>query len=233
MFISKRMKKIKEKINKKDILKADLAIKKLKKLSTVKFLETIDVAVNLNINPKKSDQNVRGSTILPNGIGKLIKVAVFAQGVHIEQAKLAGADFFGLDDLIERIKLEGVNFDIAIASPESMDKLTSIGSILGPKGLMPNPKSGTITEDIFNAVKNAKKGQIRFRNDKNGIIHTAIGKVNFSTNNIKENLFKFLESLKKLKPKQSKGTFFKKITLSSSMGGSIMIDLSSLKTIID
>ncbi|WP_343152818.1 50S ribosomal protein L1 [Buchnera aphidicola] len=233
MFISKRMKKIKETINKKNILKVDVAIKKLKKLSTVKFVETMDVSVNLSINPKKSDQNVRGSTILPNGIGKLIKVAVFAQGTHIEQAKLAGADFFGLNSLIQKIKMEGANFDIAIASPESMEKLTSIGSILGPKGLMPNPKSGTITEDIFNAVKNAKKGQIRFRNDKNGIIHAAIGKINFSTNSIKENLFKFLESIKKLKPRQSKGKFFKKITLSSSMGGSIVIDQSSLKEIID
>ncbi|WP_343153736.1 50S ribosomal protein L1 [Buchnera aphidicola (Mindarus keteleerifoliae)] len=233
MFISKRIKKIKDKINKKNTFKIDFAIQQLKELSTVKFLETVEIAINLNINPKKTDQNIRGSVILPHGIGKLIKVAVFAQGSHVEQAKLAGADFIGLNSLIQKIKKEGPNFDVSIATPESMGKLTSIGSILGPKGLMPNPKLGTITDDIFNAVKNAKKGQVRFRNDKNGILHASIGKINFSIINLKENLFKLLEAVKKLKPRQSKGTFFKKITLSSTMGGGLTIDLSSLKEIID
>ncbi|ANZ22292.1 50S ribosomal protein L1 [Buchnera aphidicola (Diuraphis noxia)] len=225
---TKRMRKIKENINLEKCYPLKELITILKKLSQVKFNESIDIAINLGINSKKSDQTIRGSTILPNGIGRFVKVAVFTQGDNIQIAKKAGAELIGMEDLVEKIKKEGVNFNSAIASPDAMKTVTQLGPILGPRGLMPNPKLGTVTTNIFEAVKNAKTGQVRYRNDKNGIIHATIGRINFETRCIQENFNIFLDSIKKSKPPQSKGIYIKKIVLSTTMGIGLTVDLSSL-----
>jgi len=226
--LSKRIKKIKYDINLKKLYSIDELVKLLKKSSHVKFTESIDVSINLGINPKKSDQNIRGSTVLPHGIGRLIKVAVFTQGENAKIAHQSGAEFIGMQDLVETIKKEGIKFDTAIASPDAMPIVTQIGHILGPRGLMPNPKLGTVTTNIKDAIKNAKTGQVSYRNDKNGIIHATIGRINFETQEIKENFNTFLEAIKKAKPPQSKGIYIKKIVLSSTMGIGLILDQSSL-----
>jgi len=226
--IVKRMKNIKDKINFEKLYHIDESISLLKKSSKVKFNESVDIAINLGINPKKSDQNIRGSTVLPNGIGRSIRVAVFTQGNNVEIARNAGAELIGMEDLSEKIKKEGINFDVVIASPDAMKVVTQLGQILGPRGLMPNPKLGTVTTNIAEAVKNAKTGQVRYRNDKNGIIHATIGRINFEENKIKENLNVFLESIKKSKPPHSKGVYIKKIVLSTTMGIGLIIDQSTL-----
>lgn len=226
--LNKRMKTIKKNINSEKMYSINELITLLKKSSKVKFIESIDVAINLGINPKKSDQNVRGTTVLPHGIGKCIKVAVFTQGENIKIAKKEGAEFIGMEDLSDKIKKEGIKFHTAIASPDAMKIVMKLGHILGPRGLMPNVKLGTVTDNIAQAIKNAKTGQICYRNDKNGIIHATIGRINFEKNQIKENFNVFLTSIKKAKPPQSKGIYIKKIVLSSTMGAGLILDQSSL-----
>lgn len=194
------------------------AVNILKKYQSKKFIESVDIAINLNINPKKTEQNIRGTTVLPHGIGKEIKIAVFTHGDNIIKAKENGADLVGGSEILETIKNKKNNFDIIIASPESMKIVSTLGPILGPRGLMPNPKTGTVTNDIVKTVKNFKKGQIQYKNDKNGIIHTTIGKVNFSNIHLRENFLAFIHELNKLKPKTSKGLLIKKIVLSTTMG---------------
>jgi len=201
----------------------------LKELSTVKFTESVDVAVNLGIDARKSDQVVRGATTLPHGTGSTVRVAVFTQGANVEKAKAAGADLVGMDDLAEQVKAGNMPFDVVIATPDAMRVVGQLGQILGPRGLMPNPKTGTVTPDVETAVRNAKAGQVRFRADKNGIVHGAIGKVTFDLNSIKENLEALLGDLKRAKPPTSKGIYLKKITLSSTMGPGIVIDQTSLE----
>ncbi|QCI23614.1 50S ribosomal protein L1 [Buchnera aphidicola (Macrosiphoniella sanborni)] len=226
--ITKRMKKIKENINCNKLYHIDDIINILKKTSKVKFNESLDIAINLGINPKKSDQNIRGVTILPHGIGRFVRVAVFTQGKNVEVAKKAGAEFIGMEDLSDNIKKEGVNFDAVIASPDAIKIVTQLGSILGPRGLMPNPKLGTVTTNIAQAIKNAKTGQVQYRNDKNGIIHATIGRINFIEKYIKENFHTFLESINKSKPPQSKGIYIKKIVLSTTMGVGLTVDQSTI-----
>ncbi|QCI20202.1 50S ribosomal protein L1 [Buchnera aphidicola (Brachycaudus cardui)] len=226
--ITKRIKNIKNNINLQQSYNIDELIVLLKQSSKVKFDESIDIAINLGINSKKSDQNIRGSTVLPNGLGRSIRVAVFTQGDNIEIAKKAGAELVGMEDLAEKIKKEGVNFNVVIASPDAMKVVTQLGQILGPRGLMPNPKLGTITSNIGEAIKNAKTGQVRYRNDKYGIVHSTLGRISFDKNHIKENFNVFLESIKKSKPPQSKGIYIKKIVLSTTMGIGLIVDQSSL-----
>lgn len=227
--LTKKMIFIRNNINYKKNYHIDESLLLLKKFTTKKFNESLDVSIHLGIDAKKSEQNIRGSTVLPHGIGRTIKVAVFSQSdQHIQEAISAGADFIELENLIENIKNKKINFDVLIASPDSMNLVGKLGPILGPRGLMPNPKLGTVTEKIFEAVKNAKIGQIHYRNDKNGIIHTTIGKVNFLEKNIKENLHALLTSLHKAKPSQSKGLYIKKIVLSTTMGAGLKIDQSTL-----
>ncbi|QCI21938.1 50S ribosomal protein L1 [Buchnera aphidicola] len=227
--ITKRIKNIKKYINIKKIYPIEELIALLKKSSKVKFNESIDIAINLGINSKKSDQNIRGSTVLPNGIGRSVKVAVFTHSENVKMAEKAGAELIGMEDLVEKIKKEGINnINCVIASPDAMKIVTQLGQILGPRGLMPNPKLGTVTTNIYEAVKNAKTGQVRYRNDKNGIIHATIGRINFSEHHIRENFNVFLESIKKAKPPQSKGTYIKKIVLSTTMGIGLTVDPSSI-----
>jgi large subunit ribosomal protein L1 len=204
------------------------ALSLLKELSTVKFTESVDVAVNLGIDARKSDQVVRGATTLPHGTGSVVRVAVFTQGANVEKAKAAGADIVGMDDLAEQVKAGNMDFDVVIASPDAMRVVGQLGQILGPRGLMPNPKTGTVTPDVETAVKNAKAGQVRFRTDKNGIVHGAIGKVTFDLTAIKENLEALLGDLKRAKPSASKGIYLKKITLSTTMGPGLAIDPATL-----
>ncbi|MBV54135.1 MAG: 50S ribosomal protein L1 [Coxiellaceae bacterium] len=203
------------------------AFELLSKCANSKFTESIDVAVMLGVNAKKSDQNVRGATVLPCGSGKSVRVAVFAQGDQAEKAKAAGADIVGLEDLAEQIKAGQMDFDVVIATPDTMRVVGQLGQVLGPRGLMPNPKVGTVTADAASAVKNAKAGQVRYRTDKNGIIHGAIGKANFSVDDLKTNLEALLADLKKAKPSSAKGTYFKKITLSTTMGPGLVVDIST------
>lgn len=226
--IAKRIHTIKKNIDVKKIYNLDELIKILKSSSKVKFVESIDIAINLGINPKKSDQNIRGTTILPHGLGRVVKVAVFTHGENVEIAKKSGAEYIGMEDLAEKIKKEGIAFNTVIASPDAMKIVTQLGHILGPRGLMPNPKLGTVTENIAEAIKNAKTGQVCYRNDKNGIIHATIGRINFKNDQIKENFHTFLESIKKAKPPQSKGIYIKKIVLSSTMGVGLTVDQSNL-----
>lgn len=227
--LSKRQKLIREKVQAgKQYAIAD-AVALLKELSTVKFTESVDVAVNLGIDARKSDQVVRGATTLPHGTGSVVRVAVFTQGANAEKAKAAGADLVGMDDLAEQVKAGDMPFDVVIATPDAMRVVGQLGQILGPRGLMPNPKTGTVTPDVETAVRNAKAGQVRFRADKNGIVHGAIGKVTFDLNSIKENLEALLGDLKRAKPATSKGIYLKKITLSSTMGPGIVIDQTSLE----
>jgi len=204
------------------------AISLLKKASNAKFNETIDISVNLGIDAKKSEQNVRGSMVLPNGTGKKLKVVVFAQNEQVDSAKNAGADEVGLEDLAEKIKSGFREFDVVIATPDTMRIVGQLGQILGPKGMMPNPKDGTVTKNIEDAVNKAKTGQVRFRNDKGGVVHCSIGKIDFSEESIKENLESLLDEIIKSKPSSAKGAFIKKVTVSSTMGPGITIDHSTI-----
>lgn len=226
--LSKRIKLQREKVDATRAYSIEEAVALLKELSTVKFAESVDIAVNLGIDARKSDQNVRGSTVLPNGTGKDVRVAVFTQGAGVEAAKEAGADAVGMEDLAEQIKGGDLDFGVVIASPDAMRVVGQLGQVLGPRGLMPNPKVGTVTPDVATAVKNAKSGQARFRTDKNGIIHASIGKVAFEPQAIKENAEALIADLKKLKPSTAKGVYLKKIALSTTMGPGIVIDQGSL-----
>ncbi|MCI0590352.1 MAG: 50S ribosomal protein L1, partial [Gammaproteobacteria bacterium] len=200
----------------------------LKEISTVKFEESVDVSINLGIDPRKSEQVLRGSTVLPHGTGKTIRVAVFAQGEQAKAAKGAGADIVGFEDLAEKVRGGQFDFDVALATPDAMKLVGQLGQILGPRGLMPNPKVGTVTSDVASAVKNAKAGQVRYRTDKAGIIHCSIGKVSFEANALRENLEALLSDLNKAKPSTAKGVYVKKVTVSSTMGPGIVVDQRSL-----
>jgi large subunit ribosomal protein L1 len=206
----------------------DEALELLKGSSKVKFTESVDVAIRLGVDPRKSDQNVRGSTVLPNGTGKTVRVAVFTQGENADKAKEAGADVVGMDDLHDQIKEGDMAFDVVIATPDAMRVVGKLGQLLGPRGLMPNPKVGTVTTDVEQAVKNAKAGQVRFRTDKAGIIHSTIGKVDFEVDALKGNLNALIKDLVKLKPAASKGAFLQKVALSTTMGPGILVDRSTL-----
>ncbi|WP_019030125.1 50S ribosomal protein L1 [Colwellia piezophila] len=226
--LSKRTRLIREKV---DVLKEyDIkeAVSLLKEFATANFRESVDVAVNLGIDARKSDQNVRGATVLPNGTGRDVRVAVFTQGENAEKAKAAGADIVGMEDLAALVKAGEMNFDVVIASPDAMRVVGQLGQILGPRGLMPNPKVGTVTPDVAGAVKKAKSGQIRYRNDKNGIIHTTIGKADFDAAHLQENLEALLEALKKAKPANAKGQYLKKVSLSTTMGAGVVVNQSTL-----
>ncbi|MGN8278622.1 50S ribosomal protein L1 [Pseudomonas sp. SMV71] len=200
----------------------------LAELSTVKFSESFDIAVNLGVDPRKSDQVVRSATVLPHGTGKTVRVAVFTQGPAAEAALAAGADRVGMDDLAAEMKGGDLNYDVVIASPDAMRVVGQLGQILGPRGLMPNPKVGTVTPDVASAVKNAKAGQVRYRTDKNGIIHTSVGKIGFDAVKLKENVEALIADLKRIKPASSKGIYVKRVTLSTTMGPGLVIDQSSL-----
>lgn len=227
--LTKRQKLIAEKVEAGKLYTVAEAAALLSELAgSVKFKESVDVAVNLGIDARKSDQNVRSATVLPHGTGKTMRVAVFTAGANAEAAKEAGADVVGMEDLAAQMKEGDLNYDVVIASPDAMRVVGALGQILGPRGLMPNPKVGTVTPDVATAVKNAKAGQVRYRNDKNGIIHTAIGKVEFSAQALQENLEALLSDLKKAKPATSKGVYMKKVTLSSTMGPGLVIDQSTL-----
>ena len=230
--LTKRFKAINTKIEAGKAYSISDAVSILSDVSSVKFKESIEVAVNLGVDPRKSDQVVRGSSVLPSGTGKDVRVAVFAQGENAEKAKAAGADIVGFEDLGEAIKGGEMNFDVVIATPDAMRVVGQLGQILGPRGLMPNPKVGTVTPNVAEAVKNAKAGQVRYRNDKNGIIHSTIGKASFTTEQIQENLEALLVALKKAKPAGAKGIFLKKVTLSTTMGGGVKVDQSSLNTVV-
>ncbi|MDF1645288.1 MAG: 50S ribosomal protein L1 [Pseudomonadales bacterium] len=227
--VTKRNKVISEKINPTKLHSVDEAVSLLNELSTVKFKESIDVAVNLGVDPRKSDQAVRGATVLPKGTGKLVRVAVFADGDNAAAATDAGADVVGMDDLAARIKGGELDFDVVIATPDSMRVVGQLGQVLGPRGLMPNPKVGTVTKDVGAAVSNAKAGQVRYRTDKGGIIHGGIGQIGFAPADIKINLEALLADLRKAKPASAKGVYLKKVALSSTMGPSLAIDLSTLE----
>lgn len=226
--LSKRQKAINEKVVAGKLYPVQEAVAVLAEVSAVKFTESFDVAVNLGVDPRKSDQVVRGSTVLPHGTGKDVRVAVFAQGDNAEKAKAAGADVIGFEDLAESIKGGNLDFDVVIATPDAMRIVGQLGQVLGPRGLMPNPKVGTVTPDVATAVQNAKAGQVRFRTDKNGIIHCSVGKIGFSADAIKENIEALVADLKKLKPSSSKGVYVKKVTLSTTMGPGVAVDQSSL-----
>jgi len=226
--LSKRMKAISEKIDADKQYSIEEALGLIKELSSVKFSESVDVSVNLGIDPRKSDQVVRGSTVLPKGSGKEVRVAVFTQGENAEAAKAAGADVVGMDDLAEQIKGGDLDFGVVIASPDAMRVVGTLGQVLGPRGLMPNPKVGTVTPDVAGAVRNAKAGQARFRADKGGIIHCSVGTVKFDVDALKENIEALLVDLNKAKPTAAKGVYLKKITVSSTMGPGLAIDKSSL-----
>ena len=222
--LTKRMLTIREKVEVTKDYEINEAVALLKELATAKFVESVDVAVNLGIDAKKSDQNVRGATVLPNGTGKDVRVAVFTQGANAEAAKEAGADIVGFEDLAEEIKAGNMDFDVVIAAPDAMRVVGQLGTILGPRGLMPNPKVGTVTPNVAEAVANTKAGQAQYRVDKAGIIHTTIGQVGFTTEQVAQNVQALISDLKRAKPATSKGTFIKKITLSSTMGPGITID---------
>lgn len=226
--LTKRARAIQEKIEAGKAYQVEEAVALLTELSTVKFKESVDIAVNLGIDARKSDQNVRGASVLPNGTGKTVRVAVFAQGAKADEAREAGADVVGFDDLAEQVQKGELNFDVVIASPDAMRVVGKLGPVLGPRGLMPNPKVGTVTADVAAAVKNAKGGQVRFRNDKGGIIHCTVGQVGFDAAAIKTNVESLVADLKKLKPSSAKGIYLKKISLSTTMGPGLAIDLSSL-----
>ncbi|WP_027849033.1 50S ribosomal protein L1 [Marinospirillum minutulum] len=226
--LTKRQKTIAEKVDPLKSYSVEEAVTLLAGLPAVKFKETIELAVNLGVDPRKSDQVVRGATVLPNGTGNSVRVAVFAQGAAADAAKEAGADLVGMDDLAEQVKAGELNFDVVIAAPDAMRVVGMLGQILGPRGLMPNPKVGTVTPDVATAVKNAKAGQVRFRTDKNGIIHAGVGKIDFSADAIRGNIDALISDLKKLKPASAKGVYVKKVTLSSTMGPGLTIDVATL-----
>ncbi|MCC7199638.1 MAG: 50S ribosomal protein L1 [Gammaproteobacteria bacterium] len=228
MSIIKRQKNWKDRVppGRQFVIEEALAI--VKELAVSKFDESVDVAVNLGIDASKSDQQVRGSTVMPNGTGKTVRVAVFTQGKNVDAAKAAGADIVGMEDLAEKVKAGQLDFDVVIASPDAMRVVGALGQILGPRGLMPNPKVGTVTPDVATAVKNAKAGQVRYRADKAGIVHSPIGKASFEPAKLRENLSALLSDLQKVKPATSKGVYIQKITVSSTMGPGVPVDRGSL-----
>ena len=224
----KRVKAYNEKVDAEKVYAIDEALALIKEIATAKFDETVEVAVNLGVDPRKSDQVVRGSSVLPSGTGKSVKVAVFCQGDAAEQARSAGADYVGFEDLLEQIKGGMMDFSVVIATLDAMPTVSKLGKILGPRGLMPNPKTGTVTKDVKLAVENAKAGQVRYRTDKNGIIHCAIGKASFKPEALRQNLDALLNDLNKAKPSSAKGVYMKKISLSTTMGPGITVDKASL-----
>ena len=227
--LTKRQKLIAEKVELGKAYSIEEAVNVLSELSSqVKFNESIDISVNLGVDARKSDQAVRGSTVLPNGTGKTVRVAVFTQGENAEKAKAAGADIVGMDDLADEVKKGNMDFDVVVASPDAMRVVGQLGQILGPRGLMPNPKVGAVTPDVETAVKNAKAGQVRYRTDKNGIVHAIVGNVEFTAESIKQNVEALLADLKKAKPAAAKGVYLKKVTLSSTMGPGLLIDQASV-----
>jgi large subunit ribosomal protein L1 len=227
--LTKRRKLASESIKPSALYQIDEALALVKQFASAKFAESVDVAINLGVDPRKSDQVVRGSTVLPNGTGKTVRVAVFAQGENAEKAKAAGADIVGFEDLAEKVKGGEMNFDVVIATPDAMRVVGQLGQILGPRGLMPNPKVGTVTADVVGAVKNAKAGQVRYRTDKAGIIHCPIGRADFEVPALKENLNALLADLRKSKPSASKGVYLKKLTVSSTMGPGVSVDQASIE----
>jgi large subunit ribosomal protein L1 len=227
--LSKRQRAIAEKVDRHKAYDISEAVSLLAEVAKSKFSESIDVSINLGVDPRKSDQVVRGATTLPHGSGKDVRVAVFAQGNAADEATAAGADIVGMEDLGDKVKAGELNFDVVIATPDSMRIVGQLGKILGPRGLMPNPKTGTVTPDEATAVKNAKAGQVQFRTDKAGIIHGSLGKVGFEPSQVKENLEALLNDLKKAKPASAKGVYLKKVTLSSTMGPGLTIDQASLE----
>ncbi|NEV62996.1 50S ribosomal protein L1 [Thiorhodococcus minor] len=226
--LSKRIRAIRERLEPGKLYPAEEAFTLLKEVSQVKFVESIDVAVNLGVDPRKSDQVVRGSTVLPHGIGKTVRVAVFAQGAAADAATEAGADRVGFEDLAEEMKAGQLNYDVVIAAPDAMRVVGQLGKILGPRGLMPNPKVGTVTPDVAQAVNNAKAGQVRYRTDKAGIIHCPLGKADFDPDKLRENLEALLANLMKAKPSAAKGVYMKRVTVSSTMGPGVIVDHSAL-----
>jgi large subunit ribosomal protein L1 len=226
--LSKRLKAFASKVDRMKLYPVDDALSLVKECASAKFDESIDVAVQLGIDAKKSDQVVRGSVVLPAGTGKSVRVAVFAQGEKAEQARAAGAEIVGMEDLAEQVKAGNLNFDVVIASPDTMRVVGTLGQILGPRGLMPNPKVGTVTADVAQAVRNAKAGQVQFRVDKGGIIHATIGRASFEPASLRENLSALVEALQKAKPATSKGVYLRKIALSSTMGVGVRVDHSTL-----
>ena len=226
--LSKKAKLIKSKVDRAKQYSVTEAVQILKELGTAKFNEAIDVSVNLGVDPRKSDQNVRGATVLPNGTGKTVRVAVFTQGPNADAAKAAGADIVGFEDLAERVKAGFLDFDVAIATPDAMRIVGTLGQVLGPRGLMPNPKVGTVTPDAATAVKNAKAGQVQYRTDKGGIIHCTIGRASFTVEQLQGNLAALLDALSKAKPAASKGVFLKKVSVSSTMGAGIRVDQATV-----
>ena len=226
--LSKRVKELKAKVDRNKSYAFDNAVAIVKEFATAKFNESIDVAVQLGVDPKKSDQVVRGSVVLPAGTGKSVRVAVFAQGDKAEQAKAAGADIVGMEDLAERVKAGDMPFDVVIASPDTMRIVGTLGQILGPRGLMPNPKVGTVTPDVAGAVKNAKAGQVQYRTDKSGIVHATIGRKSFSDEQLKTNLVALIDALNKAKPASSKGIYLRKVAISSTMGAGVRVDHATL-----
>jgi large subunit ribosomal protein L1 len=227
--LTKRIKAIREKIEPGKLYSVDDAFAALKDLSAVKFDESVDISVNLGIDARKSEQAVRGATVLPHGTGRTVRVAVFAQGDNAKAAEKAGADVVGYEDLAERMKGGELDFDVVIATPDAMPLVGKLGQILGPKGLMPNPKVGTVSADVATAVNNAKSGQVRYRTDKGGIVHASIGKVSFSVEHLHNNLVAIIDALKKGKPSAAKGVYLKKITLSTTMGPGVLIDQATLQ----
>jgi large subunit ribosomal protein L1 len=227
--LTKRQKAISEKVEPGKHYGIDEAVALLTDLSTVKFKESVEIAINLGVDARKSDQNVRGATVMPHGTGADVRVAVFTQGANAEAAKAAGAEFVGMDDLAAEIKGGMMDFDVVVASPDAMRVVGQLGQVLGPRGLMPNPKTGTVTPDVATAVKNAKAGQVRYRTDKKGIIHGAIGKVGFDAVAIKENIEALVVDLKKAKPASAKGVYLKKLTLTTTMGPGLVLDQASLE----
>ena len=226
--LSKRMKEIRSIVDRTREYDVTEGFETLIKCAKAKFVESVDVAIQLGIDPTKSDQNIRGATVLPNGTGRTVRVAVFTQGQLAEDAKAAGADFVGMDDLAAEVKRGMMDFDVVIASPDAMRVVGQLGQILGPRGLMPNPKVGTVTRDVAQAVKNAKSGQVRYRNDKTGVIQASIGKVNFTVAQLTDNLNALLGAITKAKPASSKGTYIKKVCVSTTMGGGVTVEKSSL-----
>jgi len=226
--LTKRAQMIREKVEPGKLYAAEDAFSLLKDVSKVKFAESVDVAVNLGVDPRKSDQVVRGSTVLPNGIGKTVRVAVFTQGANADAATEAGADKVGMDELAAEVKAGNMDFDVVIASPDAMRVVGQLGKILGPRGLMPNPKVGTVTPNVADAVKNAKAGQVRYRTDKAGIIHCPVGRVDFEPQALRENLEALLTNLVKAKPSTAKGIYMERVTVSTTMGPGLQVDHSAL-----
>ena len=228
---SKRVRGLREKLDRAQLHPVDDALQLVKQLASVKFSESVDVSVNLGVDPRKSDQVVRGSTVMPNGTGKQVRVAVFAQGAAAEAASEAGADIVGMDDLAEQVRAGQLNFDVVVAAPDAMRVVGQLGKILGPRGLMPNPKVGTVTPDVAEAVRKAKAGQVQYRTDKAGIIHCSIGKVDFEVQALRENLQALIADLNKAKPSAAKGVYLRKITVSSTMGPGVQVDKASVDNV--